>query len=185
MLTAPQMRLEPTCLPFPARLSWGWAQPLKSSTCVTHRKWASVLIRQQSLSTNARLTSCLFPLPFIDHLESSCGCKPRPHSLYTHPQPQKTVANLTQDSCQVYTMERLHSTKWGGTTSWGEGVSWLDCKMGRSMKRANKVWFAPRYCHSLQLRWPLQEEHTIHLAKTQALYTTATEDYFRHNTDSR
>lgn len=62
----------------------------QSSTCITLTgNEPQRSLGNHPCSTNARLTSCSFPLPFTDHLGSSCGCKPRPRSLYAHtPSPE-------------------------------------------------------------------------------------------------
>lgn len=58
---------------------------IQSSTCVTltgNKPQHS--LGNRPCSTNAKLTSCSFPLPFTDHFKSSRGCKSRTCSLHTH-----------------------------------------------------------------------------------------------------
>lgn len=120
---------------------------IQSSTCVTltgNKPQHS--LGNHPCSTNAKLTSCSFPLPFIDHFKSSCGCKSRTHSLYTHnPTSLNIVVHLSQDSCQEHIVHTSHSIKWGrngllgwkrgpgddgtqlcsgSTARWGEALNW-------------------------------------------------------------
>lgn len=73
--------------------------PATQSRCVTLTgSKPQCLLGNDPCSTNARLMSCSFPLPFTDQSESSCRCKPRPHSPHPNTcklQPQNMVANLT------------------------------------------------------------------------------------------
>lgn len=159
----------------------------------THRKRASALVRQPSLQhkckTDVLLISPSLYWPLREQLQVETKTT---FSIHTH-QPQKMVANLTQNCCQVQIVERWCPTKWGEMVSWGDGqtgsrrrwhpaLSWPNCKMGRSTTRAKEVQFVPQYCRSLQLWWPLREEHATPLPEeTQALYRIATEDYLTSN----
>lgn len=91
---------------------------LKLSTSIQRRTCVTLTGNkpQRSLgnhpwNTNAQLTSCSFPLPFIDHF--SCGAN-QGHIPYTHTvQLHKTVVNLLQDSSQGHIVHRSPYTKWG------------------------------------------------------------------------
>lgn len=148
-LTPPLMRPEPTLAIFSTsvlKLSMG----IQSSTCVTltgNKPQHS--LGNHPCSTNAKLTSCSFPLPFIDHFKSSCGCKSRTHSLYAHiVQLYKIVVNLSQDSCQEHIVHRSNSTKWerNGLLGWKRGPGDDGIQFLSSTARWGEAWNWQKKC---------------------------------------